>query len=391
MKYKTYTFRAYPNKTQQKKMELTFVMCRLMFNKLLIYENNNYKTYKNEVDECSKNNANFDSKEFNKTHKMPKISLLKKSDERFKEVDSLALCAEYSNLVRGMILFYKGLSKKPKLKGDKDKDSYTTSQVNDNIRIEGRKVRLPKIGMVKVRGMRAIPNYFKIKRAHVLKNRQGKFYISVVFEYDEKFEEVESKEIPENNEVNEENVVGLDFKIGDIFVSSDDFTPKYSANYAKALDKIPKCQKEVNRKVKFSKNYWKATNKLRKAHRKAVNIRKDTQHKISSKLAKVYDYVVIENLSIKEIVKKLGRGKNAYNTSFCAFVKRLLYKVKGKIIKINKWFPSSKKCSCCGKKKKHLRLSQRVYRCAFCGNVIDRDLNAAINIRNEGMRILTLT
>ena len=97
---------------------------------------------------------------------------------------------------------------------------------------------------------------------------------------------------------------------------------------------------------------------------------------------------VIEDLSIKEIVHKLGKGKNAYNTSFNSFVKKLLYKFEDRVIKIDKWFPSSKKCSNCGNKKKHLKLSQRVYICAFCGNEIDRDLNAAINIRNEGMRIL---
>ena len=70
------------------------------------------------------------------------------------------------------------------------------------------------------------------------------------------------------------------------------------------------------------------------------------------------------------------------------YVKLLNYKSKNKVIKINKWFPSSKKCSYCGRKKKHLKLSQRIYRCAFCGNCIDRDLNAAINIRDEGIRIL---
>ena len=123
-------------------------------------------------------------------------------------------------------------------------------------------------------------------------------------------------------------------------------------------------------------------------HRKIVNIRKDFLNKLSSKIANSYDYVIIENLSIKEIVYKLGKGKNAYNTSFCTFVKKLSYKVKGEIVKINKWFPSSKKCSNCGKKKKHLKLSQRVYRCAYCGNVIDRDLNAAINIKQEGLKVL---
>ena len=165
---------------------------------------------------------------------------------------------------------------------------------------------------------------------------------------------------------------------------------KFSSKYHSILNKIPFIQNIVNRKHKFSNNYWKATNKLRKVHRIAVNIRKDMQNKISTFLSKKYDYIIIEDLSIKEIVYKLGRGKNAYNTSFDSFVKLLNYKSKNKVIKIDKWFPSSKKCSCCGRKKKHLKLSQRIYRCNFCNNVIDRDLNAAINIRNEGMRILGL-
>jgi putative transposase len=111
-------------------------------------------------------------------------------------------------------------------------------------------------------------------------------------------------------------------------------------------------------------------------------------NKTSTFLAQNYDFAIIEDLSIKEIVYKLGRGKNAYNTSFNNFVKKLLYKFENRVIKIDKWFPSSKKCSNCGKKKRHLKLSQRVYRCAFCNHIIDRDLNAAINIKNEGMRLI---
>ena len=380
MKYKTYTFRAYPNKTQVNLIYLTFTMCRYMFNTLLRIVLDNFSKYNSEVEWCLKNKVDFDEVKFNKSHKLPKMSVIKKTNEDYAKVDSLALCAEYSNLVRGMEMFYRGHSKRPRFKGRNDKHSYTTSQVNDNIRIVGRKVRLPKVGFVKVRGLREIPDYFKIKRAIVFEDKKGKFYISIVFEYDEKFEE--------NDKPVKSKVVGLDFKIGDIFVSSDYFIPKYSNKYFKFLDKIPKSQKKVNRKCKFSKNYWKETNKLRRDHRKVVNIRKDMLNKLSSMLALLYGYVIIEDLSIKEIVYKLGRGKNAYNTSFNAFVKRLLYKFEDRVIKINKWFPSSKKCSNCGKKKKHLKLSQRVYRCAFCGNVIDRDLNAAINIRNEGMRIL---
>ena len=383
MKYKTYTFRAYPNKTQANLFYLTFLMCRIMFNTLLAIILDNFSKYNSEVEYCLANNKNFDEEKFTKSHKLPKISVLKKANDNYKKVDSLALCAEYSNLVRGMEMFYRGHSKRPRFKGKNDKHSYTTSQVNNNIRIVNNKVRLPKVGFVKVRGMREIPDYFKIKRAIVFEDKKGKFYISVVFEYDEKHEKNTTNTATTNSKV-----VGLDFKIGDIFVSSDNFIPKYNDNYFILLDKIPISQKNVNRKKKFSKNYWKAINKLRCAHRKVVNIRQNMLNQLANKLAKLYDFVIIEDLSIKEIVYKLGRGKNAYNTSFNSFVKKLLYKFNDNVIKIDKWFPSSKKCSNCGKKKRHLKLSQRVYRCAFCNHVIDRDLNAAINIRNEGMRIL---
>ena len=383
MKYKTYTFRAYPNKTQANLFYLTFLMCRIMFNTLLAIVLDNFSKYNSEVEYCLENNKNFDEEKFAKSHKLPKISVLKKANDNYKKVDSLALCAEYSNLVRGMEMFYRGHSKRPRFKGRNDKHSYTTSQVNNNIRIVNNKVRLPKIGFVKVRGMREIPDYFKIKRAIVFEDKKGKFYISVVFEYDEKHEKNTTNTATTNSKV-----VGLDFKIGDIFVSSDNFIPKYNDNYFNLLDKIPISQKNVNRKKKFSKNYWKAINKLRCAHRKVVNIRQNMLNTLANNLAKLYDFVIIEDLSIKEIVYKLGRGKNAYNTSFNSFIKKLLYKFNDNVIKIDKWFPSSKKCSNCGKKKRHLKLSQRVYRCAFCNHVIDRDLNAAINIRNEGMRIL---
>ena len=387
MKYKTYTFRAYPNKTQANLFYLTFLMCRIMFNTLLAIVLDNFSKYNSEVEYCLANNKSFDEEKFSKSHKLPKISVLKKANDNYKKVDSLALCAEYSNLVRGMEMFYSGHSKRPRFKGKNDKHSYTTSQVNNIIRIVNNKVRLPKVGFVKVRGMREIPDYFKIKRAIVFEDKKGKFYISVVFEYDEKHEE-KHEENTTTPATTDSKVVGLDFKIGDIFVSSDNFIPKYNDNYFILLNKIPISQRNVNRKKKFSKNYWKAINKLRCAHRKVVNIRQNMLNQLANNLAKLYDFVIIEDLSIKEIVYKLGRGKNAYNTSFNSFVKKLLYKFNDNVIKIDKWFPSSKKCSNCGKKKRHLKLSQRVYRCAFCNHVIDRDLNAAINIRNEGMRIL---
>ena len=126
MKYKTYTFRAYPNKTQTSLFYLTFSMCKLMFNTLLRLVLNNYSLFCSEVNQALNNNENFDEATFSKTHKLPKISILKKINEDYKKVDSLALCAEYSNLVRGMEMFYRGHCKRPKFKGRNDKHSYTT-------------------------------------------------------------------------------------------------------------------------------------------------------------------------------------------------------------------------------------------------------------------------
>ena len=184
IKYKTFTFRAYPNKSQTNLIYLTFIMCRYMFNTLLSIELENLKKYNNEVEKCLKSYKYFDDKKFAKEHKMPKISKLKNSNENYKKVDSLAICAEYSNLVRGMELFYRGKSNLPKFKGRNDKHSYTTSQVNNNIRIVNNKIRLPKVGFIKVRGMREIPSNFKIKRAIIFEDKKGKFFISIVFEYE---------------------------------------------------------------------------------------------------------------------------------------------------------------------------------------------------------------
>ena len=102
LNYKTYTFRAYPNKSQAKLMNLTFLMCKTMYNALLRFVLDNYSKYNQEVISCLNNNKNFDESSFSKLHKLPKISKLKNVNQDYKKVDSLALCSEYSNLVRGM-------------------------------------------------------------------------------------------------------------------------------------------------------------------------------------------------------------------------------------------------------------------------------------------------
>ena len=402
------TVKFYPNKTQMKFFDLTIEMCRKMYNTLLYYNNSIYHAFSKEKD----TNPNFNKAKFNSSYKIPKISGFKKDNDDYQRVDSLALCNEYYNMKRGMQLFYDGHSKKPRFKSKyNNKPSYTTNQVNNNIRFEGKKLRLPKIGFLKARGIREFPKCFKIKKVTVFKDTCGYYFASVVYEYPDnlvfdKKEKIWKKEIhTENVQKNNDNesvdnnnnnnnsyknlhIVGLDFKIDNIFVSSDNFIPKFPNKYFYFIEQISVLQKKLNKKKRNSNNYYKLLDILRKLHRKIVNIRKNLHHTISSNLSVNYDIAIIEDLSMKQISKDLQNGKNTYNTAFNSFIKKLSYKFNGLVIKIIKWFPSSKKCSICGNTKKHLKLSQRIYRCAFCNNIMDRDLNAAINIRSEGIKII---
>lgn len=384
-KFLTYEYRIYPNKKQKELISLTFLMCRYMYNTLLKMKAEIFNQFINYSNECYKKEVNVDEKAFSESHKLPRMSKLKKVDDRYAKVDSLALCAELSHLNRAFENFYSGRAKFPKYKKRKDKNTYTTSLVNNNIRIEGKKrIRLPKLGYVKAVIHRDLPKNSKIKRVVVKEDKTGKYYVEVVLEIKE--ENVITDK--EKMKVNEKNIIGLDFKVGEIFVTSEGSKPNFGRPYMKSLDKLRACEKELKNKSKFSKGYWKSINKIRKLHKKVALKRKDFSHKESRKMAKKYKYVGIEDISLKEIANKLSTGINVYETGYKTFIERLKYKIGGEIVVVDRWYPSSKLCSNCGKKKKKLKLETRVYRCGKCGLKIDRDVNAAINIKNEAISLL---
>lgn len=384
VKYLTYEYRIYPNKKQRELISLTFKMCRYMYNTLLKLKADIFNQFISYSNECYKNQENVDEKTFSKSHKLPRMSILKKVDERYSKIDSLSLCAELNHLNRAFENFYSGRSKFPKYKRRKDKNTYTTSCVNNNIRIEGRKkIRLPKLGNVKAVVHRNIPENSKIKRAVIKEDKMGKYYVSLILEV------MENKEIDINEPIYiKENVIGLDFKVGEIFVTSEGTKPDFERPYKKSLEKLRIYEKNLRNKVRFSKGYWRCINEIRKLHKKVVNKRKDFLHKISKRIAEKYEYVGIEDISLKEIAKRLSTGINVYETGYKTFIERIKYKIKGEIIVVDKWYPSSKLCSNCGKKKRKLKLDMRVYRCGKCGLKIDRDINAAINIKKETIRML---
>lgn len=375
----SFKFRIYPNTIQKQKIDNNINCARFMYNKLLdsrIYEYGKYLQY---VKRCKKVGIKEDSKKFYSFCKLSSVTQVKESYSFLKKADSLALCAEYNNLKNAFNNFFLNLRNFPKHKSRKDKNSYITSCVNNNIRFQKNKIRLPKIGFVKINIHRKLPQIYTIKRVVVINDKCDRYYVDIVVEVEDNTKNSYLK-----------NVVGLDFKIGDIFISSDFEKPKYIMPYRNAFNRLKKLQKVMKGKRKFSKNWFKILRKIQNIHRKISNKRKDFLHKLSNKLCRKYDIICIENLSMIDIAKKLSSGNNTYDTSYYKFTCMLRYKLEKigkKLVKVDKWYPSSKICSNCGNVKNILNLDERIYKCDKCKMILDRDLNAAINIRDEGLRI----
>lgn len=353
---KAYKFRLQPNKEQIILIEKTFGCARFMYNTLLSASNEHYK-------ETGKS-------------KIFTPASYKKEFTWLKEVDSLALANVQMNVKRAFTNFFRGNAKFPRFKSKKySKKTYSTNCVNNSIRVEGNLIKLPKLGFVKFKNHRQIPQNHKIKGATISKNPAGKYYISVLVEY-----EMDIVQQPSNK------VVGLDFAMNGLYVSSDGEKANFPRYYRQAEQRLAKEQKKLSRKVKGSSNYFKQRTKVAKIHEKIANQRKDILHKKSKELVSAYDAICIENLDMSAMSKALKFGKSVADNGWGMFTTFLAYKAKlaGKqLIKIDKWYPSSKTCSSCGNIKDDLKLSDRIYQC-LCGHIQDRDINAAINIKRVG-------
>jgi len=358
---KAYKFRIYPNAGQQILFAKTFGCVRFIYNRMLADKIEYY---------------NQTGKKLNNTP-----AQYKKEFEWLKEVDSLVLANAQINLQTAYNNFFR--DKKtgfPRFKSKKhNRQSYTTNHVNGNISLKDGYLKLPKIGQVKIKQHRQIPNNYILKAVTISKTPTGKYFASILFEYQDQIQEIKPV-----------NIVGLDFSMKELFVSSDGEFANHPKYYHKAVERLAKEQRKLSKCQKGSKNREKQRIKLAKLYEKVANQRKDFLHKLSRQITNAYDAVCIEDLSMKGMSQALNFGKSIADNSFGMFTSFLDYKLReqGKqLVKIDKWFPSSKTCSKCGKKKENLSLSERVFQCE-CGNMLDRDINAAINIKNEGMGLL---
>jgi putative transposase len=368
MANKAYKFRIYPTDEQCVFFAKTFGCVRFVYNKMLAERKGIYETYK-------------DDKDMLKKQKFPTPAKYKNEFVWLKEVDSLALANAQLHLQKAYKGFFSGKTAFPKFKNRKARQSYTTNVVNGNIVLLDGYIKLPKMKEpVKLKQHRQIPTHHIIKSCTISRSKTNNYYISILTEYEHQ---------PTTKEV--QHAVGLDFSMNGLFVESE--TGKkanYPRFYRQALEKLAKEQRILSHRIKDSGRYHKQRLKVAKLHEKIANQRRDFLHKESRRLTQIYDCVIVEDLNMKAMSQALHFGKSVADNAWGMFTRFLQYKLEeqGKsFIKIDKWFPSSKTCSCCGKVKEELPLRERVFKCE-CGFVADRDHNASLNIKREGLRLL---
>ena len=370
---KAIKYRLYPTDEQAVMFVKTFGCCRKVYNLMLADKIESYKL----------------------TGKFASVTpaKYKKDYPYLTEPDSLALCNVQQNLQKAFRNHFDKTRKKkngfPKFKSKKTcRKSYTTNNQDGTVAIIGNKIRLPKVDEVRAVIHRIPDDDWVIKSATISQEPDGKFYASVLFEFERHIEPVSISD----------NAIGLDYASDGLYVDHTGCVGSNHKFYRESHKKLAKAQRRLSRKKGSRKgetksgNYKKQLLKVNRIYRHISNQRFDNLHKTSTEIANRYDVVCVESLNMRSMSNKgFGNGKATLDNGYGIFLKMLEYKLsdRGKyLIKVDKWFPSSQICHCCGTlhpEMKDLRI--RTMHCD-CGLTMSRDQNAAINIRREGLRML---
>lgn len=305
------------------------------------------------------------------------LTALKKQPEMawLKDVDSQLLQQALKDLDRAFKAFFEKRARFPRFKSKKrDEPRFRIPQ---RVKVEDSKVYVPKVGWVRIRQSQPID--CPIKGATFKRDGEGHWYVSLTAEF-----EMPDVPLPP---ANPERVVGIDLGLKDFAVMSDGTRIAPPKFYRKGLSKLRRAQRQLSRKQKGSKNREKARKRLNRVHAKVRNQRQDFLHKLTTGLVQKYDGLCIEDLNLRGMAKtKLSRS--VLDAALGEFRRQLEYKAvwhRKHLAVIDRYFPSSRLCRECGTINTALTLSERVWTCE-CGAVHDRDLNAARNIRAEGIR-----
>ncbi len=358
--------RIYPNADQQVFFAKSFGCTRFIWNKMLGDKIDHYKATKTTLNNTP--------------------AQYKKEFEWLKEVDSLALANVQQQLRAAYSKFFKQGSGFPKFKKKGIKDSYTTNNQKGTVAVTKNTVKLPKIGHINAKFPSKINGL--IKSATISKTPSDKYYVSLLVE-------TVVEPLPKTH-----SNIGIDLGLTHFIVLSNGCRVANPKFLAKLQDKLAREQKILakrravakadQRKLSESGNYQKQKLKVAKVYEKITNSRKDFLHKLSFNIIKNHDVIAIEDLNVKGIVKNRKLAKAISDRAWSVFTTMLAYKAEwyGKtLVKIDRWYPSSKTCSGCSHllTKAELPLSLRSWNCPSCLQENDRDLNASINILNQGL------
>lgn len=369
---KAYKVRLYPTHNQKVLIEKTFGCTRFVYNYFLDQSIKKYQT------DGTSSTYNQNSKQ---------LTELKKQLLWLREVDSDALQYSLRNLNTAYENFFRRVKSGsvpgfPKFKKKSSSASYHSCRAGStDFCIKNNRIKLRKLGYVKFHGYKHIPG--DIMSVTVSKSASGEYYCSILCN-NIAITSIESARAP----------VGIDLGLKDFLVTSDGEKVENPKFLHESERKLMKLQRRYSRTLPGSKNREKARILLAKQHEKVSNQRNDFLHKLSTDIIKNHDTICIENLQVNNMVKNNKLAKAISDVSWSKFVAYLSYKAQWynrQLIKIDTFFPSSQLCSCCGYKNTAVTdLSIRQWSCPNCSTIHDRDINAAINILNEGLKLATV-
>lgn len=367
--------RIYPNVKQTKLIESTFGATRFVYNKVLGLKKEIWEEYKLSY--------------------TPKLNSFKAEWDWLNNIPSQALANSYMDCMNSFKNFFNTVSKKnyskqkyPKFKKKgKSRDSfriactYSKKQIGD-IRITDRNhIKIPKLGIIQFANYGNLDwSSVHIYNITISKSRVGNYYASLCVELPD------VKPLEQN-----EYAIGFDLGIKDFLIDSDGTVIDNPKFFRKSQDKLAKEQRKFSKMTKGSNNYREQKIKIAKIHEKIKNQRKDFQHKVSSRIIHENQVIVSEDLKPSNMLKNHKLAKSIQDASFGSFCNMIDYKAKwyGRTyIKVGSFYPSSKLCNCCGYKNTTLTLADREWECPNCHVILDRDKNAALNILEEGLKLL---